>query len=307
MPKTLPAIVRRQHYVWRHYLQGWEVNGVVACLRNQDIFSTDPKNLAVKKDFYRLLEPTPQELALVRALMGRMDPAGKQVREQWIDHVIAFFNLKRNADMSDPEVAEAFLKTENDLEEDFHASIEAENVDTLAALRRGDASILTSRETALEFYYFIAVQYTRTNKLRSKVIEAFKGDAFVGIRIEVIWGMLRQAYAINIGGQLFAKRGTHKITFLEAPKDAHFITSDQPAINLDAYKRTEGEPSEHLDLYYPLSPTLALRFEDGAGDGQPVTVAASPQQIAELNQKMFSLSHESIFSHDASVLAPFKA
>jgi hypothetical protein len=53
MPGEMPN-VRRQHYVWRAYLERWAVNGNVHCLRAGRVFCTDPGNLAVERDFHRL-------------------------------------------------------------------------------------------------------------------------------------------------------------------------------------------------------------------------------------------------------------
>ena len=47
---------RRQHYVWRHYIEAWaNKNGLVYCLRHgKKPFLVNPTNVMVERDFYRL-------------------------------------------------------------------------------------------------------------------------------------------------------------------------------------------------------------------------------------------------------------
>jgi hypothetical protein len=301
---TPPAMVRKQHYVWRHYLEGWAaIDGRhLACVREGKLFTPNPKKVGSKNDFYRLEEPTPPELAFVQGFVDKGDEAGRQPRQNWVNSCLAVFKLKRlAAGIKDPLVHAELNRAQNDLEETYLASIETSNVDNLASLRRGEAAFLLSEEGAMEFYYFIAIQYVRTDKLRSSMVAAFEPKVNAA-STERIWGLLRQIVAINIGYGLFVKCSTHKITVLEAPESTAFITSDQPVINLDLSGKPEGSISEHLDFYYPLSPRRALRIEDERGDGTPTVRLATLSEVAELNRKMYEASHEQIFGDSKALV-----
>ena len=63
-------VARRQHYVWRHYLEMWQgEDDSVWCFRNQKIFPTNPTNIMVEKDFYKLQELTREDIDILQELV----------------------------------------------------------------------------------------------------------------------------------------------------------------------------------------------------------------------------------------------
>ena len=59
---------RRHHFVWQYYLKAWTVAGRIACWRNGQVFRTDPTNVAVEKDFYRLRDISERDVATISAV-----------------------------------------------------------------------------------------------------------------------------------------------------------------------------------------------------------------------------------------------
>ena len=51
---------KRQHYVWRHYLDAWATNGTFCCYRQKDkkLFSPQPKDVASESYFYETQQLT---------------------------------------------------------------------------------------------------------------------------------------------------------------------------------------------------------------------------------------------------------
>src|SRR5689334_22740739 len=60
---------RRQHHVWRRYLESWSGACSVFCLMAGRVFTNATHNLAVESYFYKLEELTPGDLALYRKML----------------------------------------------------------------------------------------------------------------------------------------------------------------------------------------------------------------------------------------------
>ena len=61
-------IVKRQHYVWRHYLLQWCVNQMVYCLRDGKKFRSNLMGVAQERYFYEIEAMSDSELKLLRLL-----------------------------------------------------------------------------------------------------------------------------------------------------------------------------------------------------------------------------------------------
>ena len=72
-------IKRAHHYVWRHYLEAWEVDGRLCCLRDGKAKPINAVNLAVEKDFYRLPELNEAELQFAILFAKSMPSHGEKV------------------------------------------------------------------------------------------------------------------------------------------------------------------------------------------------------------------------------------
>ena len=67
-------VTRKQHYVWRYYLEAWRhENGLVHCLREGKIFATNPVNIMAERDFYRLSELTKPDVMFFEAWLARQN------------------------------------------------------------------------------------------------------------------------------------------------------------------------------------------------------------------------------------------
>ena len=63
---------RRQHYVWRHYLDGWQAeDGLVSSLVGDKVVRTKALNIMVERDFYRLHALSDEDVELLRDLLFR--------------------------------------------------------------------------------------------------------------------------------------------------------------------------------------------------------------------------------------------
>jgi hypothetical protein len=53
---------RKQHYIWRYYLNAWATDEQIFCLRENKIFKTNLMNIGNIRDFYRLKELSNQDI-----------------------------------------------------------------------------------------------------------------------------------------------------------------------------------------------------------------------------------------------------
>ena len=65
-------VTRRQHYVSRHYIEMWlGKDGLASCLRDQKIFQTNPINIVVERDFYKLQKLTREDIFILQEFVKK--------------------------------------------------------------------------------------------------------------------------------------------------------------------------------------------------------------------------------------------
>lgn len=66
---------RKQHYIWRYYLNAWATDEQIFCLRENKIFKTNLMNIGNIRDFYRLKELSNQDIEILNLLILKvLDP-----------------------------------------------------------------------------------------------------------------------------------------------------------------------------------------------------------------------------------------
>jgi hypothetical protein len=92
------------------------------------------------------------------------------------------------------------------------------------------------------------------------------------------------------------ERKQRPLILLKNDTDVPFITGDQPTVNLLGGAPTDRSP-DHLALYYPISPKLALLLDEPGntcGIGQsPLTI----EDIARLNEAELRTSNRQVFGN----------
>ena len=72
-PRAQYQATRRQHYVWRHYLEAWQFKpDHTNCLRDQRIFTTNLTNIMVERDFYKLSWLTQLDVAFLELFLEKI-------------------------------------------------------------------------------------------------------------------------------------------------------------------------------------------------------------------------------------------
>src|SRR4051812_21425524 len=120
--------IRRQHYVWKKYLEPWTSEGKVWCLRQNggDPFYTNPINVAVERDFYKLTDLTADDLTFIHEFVIKQTNNAnlRKLNERWVKMFDVIFKLDkriRNSQGINPEIVNFLDENLNNFEEKNHA------------------------------------------------------------------------------------------------------------------------------------------------------------------------------------------
>ena len=164
---------KNQHYVWRHYLRQWTQNDKIYCLRNGKIFESNLMGVAQQRYFYKLKELTLADCAFIKKLA--IDPSPKELQQVHFTLLNLFtliFRLKEDQTSKgniNKELSKEIDIAINNIEEDYHANIEANAIEYIESILKEDIGFYSS-DNCIDFIYYICVQYMRTNKIKSNVI-----------------------------------------------------------------------------------------------------------------------------------------
>jgi len=298
-------IKRKHHYVWRKYLKAWAIDDQIYCKRNGKVFKTNLENVAAEKDFYIINSLSSEDIAMVRKLCiePMTNAVMKDINSKWVamfDFVLTF----RNSPISKKIPDDLKLQFENKIqnfEEEMQCRFEEMGSPFLDELRNGDTSFYDDEDSNMSFNAFLAMQYFRTKKMQQGVIEAT--SRFPPLRIDRLWKIMAQIFATTVGATLSSLRNEFKCVLLHNQSIRPFITGDQPVINLHStYSKKLNEPPVDLELYYPLSPTLALLLTKSQAYETLRRRVVSENDASIYNQKIIEASEEQVYASSASLL-----
>ena len=251
---------RNQHFVWRYYLEAWQSDdGLVLSSRKGEILPpTNPRNLMAQRDYYKLSRITRSDVVILSLFI---ESAGTESLVRTHRNLLDMLTRIANANeiiqcsdrtsTADKDFARALVI---EVEEKLHGQIERDALPFLNDLRQNKTHFIDCYDNAIKFYHFIAQQYFRTKRMR-ETIGTELAQMFPNSDLSHLKHIVCHIGAVNVGGSLFVDRNDFDITLLEATSDAHFITSDQPIVNL--LGTGDGKETTGLALYYPISPNLA--------------------------------------------------
>lgn len=275
---TVGTIVKQPHYVWRFYLEAWEVNGKLAAYREGKVFTPAAKGVATEGGFHDLREVTDEDIDFLKSMAVFRGSPAEKTNLNFIDALVTVQRAcKAVIDQGDaqPEAARDYAEnTIRNFEERLQGNIEQTAIPWLISLRNADNRFIKEPENRL-YYYFLAMQYFRTKRMMTKMVDAF-GAFDYGMhvpRIERIWQLMRHVLAVNVGGSLHMDRAKYRTVFLRNQSDQSFLTGAQPIVNTYRTNSVMIAPEE-LQFYYPLGPRLAMLHtpHKDAGDGDEVLI-----------------------------------
>lgn len=289
---------RRQHYVWRHYLNSWAADEMIWCFRNGSIYNTNLVNVAQQRDFYKINKLSAEEMQLLRMLaIGPYKDRDIDLNAGWIRIFQMAYNIKELASsvgIDKPEIITQIDTAIHNIEEEYHSYIEGNSARYLESLLSGDISFYYNADDCMAFIYFISLQYMRTKKIQENVVRSIKTPLPVDFRN--IWPILRHVYATQIAKNLYLQKELYCPVLLTNSTYVPLLTSDQPIINTHAAKLNMNKPVEELEFYYPISQNTALLITPDRKYRDTRLYVMNYDDVCMYNTAMVTCSHEQVFS-----------
>ena len=295
---------KNQHYVWQHYLNAWAPEGTFCCYRQKDkkLFPTKPKVVASETYFYETQQLTDADKKFLDDFISSAsDEHLRELNRDYVKMTHLSFDLREQLAHADllpaarAELEGELRWVERNLLERYHAGIENKCQDILDSLRSESDAFYQDEVRSADFLYFLSLQYFRTAKLReglSKILSYVPGHD--PRRTAAI---LNHIHATNVGASLYRERKVYGIAFLRNNTTVPFIAGDQPVINMLDPKATDD-----LELYYPLSPRLAMVLTNNAAKLGDRTRSVSALEVEHYNYAIYSKSEDQVYSNNESYL-----
>lgn len=293
---------RDQHYVWKYYLKGWCHNSrQICCLRNTNRkpIWTDPKNIMVERDFYRLTPFSKEDMDFFDYWLNKVCPPEMKAnnRSTFSKFVMVANGNKSIWGMNNATASEKehVLRLAIELEEILHGDIEKRAVPLLNQLRQERLDFLCDDESTISFFQFLAHQHFRTKRVRENTRQVL-ASLRPGLNFSQLRHVFCYCFADNFGGSLFVDRNRLQIVFLRN-QNSGFITGDQPLVNLAA---NDNMKHDDVVMYYPLSPQLAVLV--GFTKFQHRSVEISTEIVKQLNETMAFFSSQFLVADSETLL-----
>ncbi|XXT25163.1 DUF4238 domain-containing protein [Sorangium sp. So ce429] len=287
--------VRRQHYVWRKYLEPWTTNGKIWCRRDQSVFQTDPMNIAQTRDFY-----TPEPLTdgdksflIMEAKSTRRDELVEFVEDEIRLRDDMFAALKAARDGGDQGAISEVENLIHNSEEHYQGMIESEGAAALASLVSGNVGWAAVDSEWRAFIRHFATQYLRTKRIQENLRERLQAQTQrLAYSVERTWAILRHLEMARLAEGIYR---TTSLTLLQTGGSDEFITSDQPMFNATALLDPSNAPTKPHLFCYPVSPRRMVLLVEGEHKS-PSIRSATDGEVVRYNTVMRAVSLEQIYA-----------
>lgn len=244
--------VKKQHYIWEFYLKAWCFEGnKVWCNRDGNIFNASTENVAQKRRFYEITPLTKDEFGFISEFIQKCTSENRYILMLKLQNLMEYSLYNDNT-------------RKNALENEY-ADIERRTVPILQSIRNCSINVLDDQYSKNIFSIFLGTQYTRTPKYRKGKINCLPEGLFqISDNFMFYWNYV--FFSDAIGSWI----SSAKVSLLKNKTNIPFITGDQPVINIKS--EYDNTPAKEIQLYYPISPKLALLFDEKELFENPISV-----------------------------------
>jgi len=314
---------KNHHYVPQLYLNAWASPDLYVMI-NGKIEKRNPKSIAKEKYFYHLEELSQNDLLFIDFMTKNMNEHALKRNESWKQIYTTFSNITKSINESANKTADderLIREVRMNTDENLFSSIENEVQAIIKAIIE-EKKIPDKDESLSMLCFFIGMQYFRTKRMkdafersiaetitaRQSVMSSDELHFFESLNAHAIWTVLSKYFATNLGLYFYANTIKHHTLYLiHNHTNLAFLTCDQPTINLKASGKYQSEivPKE-FDLYYPISPNLALFFaENGADAYLENTENITIETVQYFNDKIANHAFEQVYSNDKKLLETY--
>lgn len=292
---------KKQHYVWRKYLQTWVTNEQIWCYREGKYFQSNLMNIAQERYFYKLKNLSDEELKFLTQFSTHPGTSKtlQKLNLGWIHMFTLVQKMKDSCEkygVGNQELDIEFDELEHNFEENFHSHIEDSSTKFIDSILNKNIDFYHDDDKCEVFLHFICVQYVRTNKMKQNVIAQTKSS--IPVDGNKIWNVLSHIVATNLACSLYVDRAKFKLILLSNITNVTLITGDQPIINTYG----NDEPVTKLEFYYPVSPVLAILLTDSDSYTYGQEIVLSIKEVDNYNTLISKQSYNQLYSKSKAEL-----
>ena len=239
---------------------------------------------------------------MIRKLAIEQSP---RILQEAHERLLFFFSMPpavRDQLISEGEPKEADMRVIDELiiniVEDHHEAIENALRPFVDQLLGGNTNFFSEPKKAADFLYFVSIQYFRTVQIREAFISRIN---YPNVDLRRVWLVLSHIFAVNMGHSLYIDRAAFCLQVLKNDSNVPFITGDQPLVNLLSNPSKGAPPPSEFELYYPLSPRIAVVLTE-RGRGTRFPERLTQQWVRSLNQAMANHSYVEVYGNSEDAL-----
>lgn len=304
----------KHHYVWEHYLRNWVVDNQIFWLTPKGKVAHDsPKGMCREDGFYKIsiLDEVDVEYILEWSKKSPefLQKEHKKHLEPFLQ-VSQMLKLIRASQIENDELKACEDTLLFNTLENLYCGVESGARKALDGLAAGDLSALEDKSASIGLYSYLGHQVTRTKAFKEKFLGQILNKAPASeSRDEAIrlakknWWFICFMLGDNVGCSMFSSRHDDDLMLIENNSDTPFITCDSPVVNIhpNNYNLPKGEPAEHLDMLFPISPRYVLIIATSNLWGV-LKDGVNIETVLELNSRIASNAQFSIYGNVKSVI-----
>ena len=305
MPAKKMQAKKNHHYVWAEYLKRWSKDGRDVCYVSESgkIAKDSVRGLAKERHFYQSRSLSPLQLEIIRLFSSKADA---NIQRGHTSILSKYLQIQRREELlsllgnTDADARGALEVLNANFIENLHAIYENKAKPILHSLASKDISPLQDDDQLLRLSMFLGQQTTRTSVFKQQCLAV--ADSRVREDMEGCWWFLSYMFGVNIGSMIYKARSSLTFCLLVNETRTNFITSDHPIVNVhEGLDEDRISPPEKADLFYPISPKVALmandsdRFASGLNNVDESFVLRMNDRISKASEKtIFGMTPEDI-------------
>lgn len=294
------TLKRKHHYVWRKYLNAWSTNSQIWCMRGNHIFQSELMGIGQKRDFYKIKSLEYEDVRYLKLMISKMDPRAQVTSRRWVSFFEQITSTNKYMNSGDSELDKLAKEILHNTEEDLYASTESSYTPILNSLLNHDFSSLSTEIGRFNFLHYVFNQYFRTLKMQERMIRYTQPPAALGNpNLENCWPILRHIFSDNMTLSLTSD-SSYKLFALHNENVTKLLSGDQPVINTYAIGKPNSEPVYEIEIYYPISPNLAIIMSNN--DKWVGKKHLSQDEVEFFNRAIIAESADQVYSKDRSTL-----
>lgn len=287
---------KKQHYVWRKYLNPWKLNTEekkvwTLIIKTSKVDNISLMDVAQASYFYKMYELSPIEIQVCRNLAMQFPPFVQPFAETLLKGYEAIsYNMMTESDKRD--FALHYI-------DNMQTCIEKMGSPLLNCKCLNDLKNIQNKYQAI---FYLCVQYSRTYKMREVGIVGYKDFPLKSELYKKVFPFISLLMATTIGHNLVVGNPNTRYIFVRNETSIPFVTSDQPVINLKKDEVDEDGFTKDLELYYPISPSRAIIISQNHLLDEYSEIQADESFVEDKNRKMFENASLYMFANNKEIL-----